>query len=83
VMGARISGMFLGMAFIILRSPAYVDSYGRTAPEHGLSALTDQQLAGGMMLGLDLLVMLFTVGFFFHRSGQEHDRTERAVAVAG
>ncbi len=83
VMGARISGMFLGMSFIILRSPAYVDSYGRTAPEHGLSPLTDQQLAGGMMLGLDLLVMLFTVGFFFYRSGQEHDRTERAAAVAG
>ncbi len=36
-----------------------------------------------MMLGLDLLVMLFAVGFFFHRSAQDHDRAERAAAVAG
>jgi putative copper resistance protein D len=83
VIGARISGMFLGMAFILMRTPAYGDHYGRTAPDHGLSALTDQQVAGGMMLGLDLLVMLFALGFFFHRSGQEHDRSERAAAVAG
>ena len=83
VIGARISGMFLGMAFILMRTPAYAEFYGRTAPDHGLSAITDQQVAGGMMLGLDLLVMLFAVGFFFHRSAQEHDRSERAAAVAG
>ena len=83
VIGARIAGMFLGMAFILMRSPAYEDPYARTAPEHGLSAITDQQVAGGMMLGLDLLVMLFCLGFFFHRSAEDHDRAERATAVAG
>ena len=83
VIGARVAGMFLGMAFIILRSPAYPDPYARTAPEHGLSPLTDQQIAGGMMLGLDLLVMLFCLGFFFYRSAQDHDRDKRPAAVAG
>ena len=83
VIGARVAGMFLGMAFIILRSPAYADPYARTAPEHGLSPLTDQQLAGGMMLGLDLLVMLFALAFFFHRSAEDQDRAQRASAVAG
>jgi putative copper resistance protein D len=83
VIGARVSGMFLGMAFIILRAPAYADFYGKTAPEHGISAITDQQVAGGMMLGLDLAVMLFAVGFFFHRSSQEHDSAERVAAVPG
>ena len=83
VIGARIAGMFLGMGFILLRSPAYPDAYGRSAPEHGVSAITDQQVAGGMMLGLDLLVMLFCLGFFFYRSGQDHDRAERTPAVAG
>jgi cytochrome c oxidase assembly factor CtaG len=83
IVGARLPGMFLGMAFILLRNPAYEDFYGRTAPDHGLSPLTDQQVAGGMMLGLDLLIMLFCLGFFFYRSGQEHDRAERAQAVAG
>ena len=81
VLGARLAGMFLGMAFILMRSPAYGDFYGRTAPEHGLSTITDQQVAGGMMLGLDLLVMLFAVGFFFHRSAEEDERAGRAATV--
>jgi cytochrome c oxidase assembly factor CtaG len=82
IIGARVTGMFLGMAFIIMRSPAYPDFYGKTAPEHGWSALTDQQVAGAMMLGLDLIVMLFGLAFFFYRSSQEHDQAERAAAVA-
>ncbi len=83
VLGARLGGMFLGMALILLRSPAYADPYARTAPERGISAITDQQVAGGMMLGLDLLVMLFCVGFFFHRSARDHDRAHPTAAVAG
>ncbi|HEU0023599.1 MAG TPA: cytochrome c oxidase assembly protein [Thermoleophilaceae bacterium] len=82
LLGARISGMFLGMALILLRSPAYADYYGDRARDHGLSPLTDQQVAGGMMLGLDLVVMLFAVSFFFYRSAQEHDRAERTAAAA-
>lgn len=82
LLGARLAGMFLGMAFIVMRTPAY-DHYEATAREHGLSPLTDQQIAGGMMLGLDLVVMLFAVGFFFLRSAQDHDRAERAAAVPG
>ena len=81
VLGARLAGMFLGMAFILMRSPAYGDFYGRTAPDHGLSAITDQQVAGGMMLGLDLAVMLFAVGFFFHRSAEDDERAGRAAAL--
>jgi putative copper resistance protein D len=83
IIATRLPGMLLGMGFILLRSPAYEQFYGRTAPEHGLSALTDQQVAGGMMLGLDVLVMLFCLGFFFYRSGQDHDRAESAQAVPG
>ena len=83
VIGARVAGMFLGMAFILLRTPAYGEFYGQTAPQHGISALTDQQVAGGMMLLLDLLVMLFCLGLVFYRSAQDHDRGERAAAVAG
>jgi cytochrome c oxidase assembly factor CtaG len=78
LIGSRMAGMFLGMAFVLMRSVAYQDPYARTAPEHGWSAITDQQVAGGMMLGLDLLVMLFAVSFFFYRSAQDHDRAERA-----
>ena len=83
ILGARLPGMFLGMAFILMRTPAYEGFYGEAARGHGLSPLTDQQIAGGMMLFLDLAVMLFAVAFFFYRSAQDHDRAERAAAVPG
>jgi putative membrane protein len=75
IFGARMVGMFLGMAFIAMRSPAYSWYVGRTE-EHGIKPLTDQQIAGGLMLGLDLVIILFAVAFFFYRSGQDHDRAE-------
>ena len=75
VLSARIWGMFLGMGFIIMRSPAYPDVYGTGG--YGLSPLEDQQLAGGMMLVLDTAIMLFALAFFFWRSAADHDLMER------
>jgi putative copper resistance protein D len=69
VLGSRVMTMFVGMAFLIQRSPAY-DYDGA----HGLSALSDQQLAGGLMMVVDLLIMLAAVAFFFWRAGVDHDR---------
>jgi putative membrane protein len=80
IIGARFFGMLLGMAFIVMRSPAYDWYVGRTE-QHGLSPLTDQQIAGGLMMSLDVAIILFAVGFFFFRSAQDHDRAE-AVAAA-
>jgi putative copper resistance protein D len=75
LIGARLAGMFLGMAFVIMRSPAY-DAYGDSAREHGLTPLGDQQLAGGMMLGLDFFVMLFALCLFFWASARDADEAE-------
>ena len=75
IVGARMVGMFLGMAFIAMRSPAYDWYVGRTS-EHGLKPLADQQIAGGLMLTLDVAIILAAVAFFFFRSGQDHDRAE-------
>jgi putative membrane protein len=72
VLAARVGGMFLGMAFILMRSPAY-DPYRTTTVEHGLSPVEDQQLAGALMLSLDFFVVLFVLGFFFWRAGLDHD----------
>jgi putative membrane protein len=86
ILGARLPGMLLAMAFIVMTSPAYGAYYGDRPREHGLSPILDQQIAGGMMLGLDLFVMLFVLGFFFYRSAQDHDRAEaaaRQTATAG
>lgn len=78
ILGARLAGMFLGMAFVIMRSPAY-GSYADTTREHGLSPVRDQQIAGGMMLGLDLLVMLFALCLFFWASARDADADAAAT----
>lgn len=75
IMGARTVGMFLGMAFIVMRSPAY-PLYAERAPRHGLTGLEDQKIAGGMMLTLDVVIMLVAVAYFFWRSAQDHDLAE-------
>jgi len=82
LLGARLAGMMLGMAFLIMRAPAYAGFYGDRARSHGLTPLEDQQLAGGLMLTLDVAIMLFALGFFFWRSAVDHDRAERAAAAA-
>jgi putative copper resistance protein D len=86
IMGCRLAGMFLAMAFIIASSPFYAGYYGdRAQTEYGIDPLLDQQIAGGLMFGLDLLIMFFALAFFFFRSAQDHDRAEaqeRAAAIA-
>jgi len=77
ILGARLAGMMLGMAFVIMRSPAY-DAYGDRAREHGMTPLGDQQLAGGMMLTLDFLVMMFALSLFFWASARDADEAEAA-----
>jgi putative copper resistance protein D len=83
IMGCRLAGMFLAMAFIIASSPVYAGYYGnRPEVKHGIDPLLDQQIAGGMMMGLDILVMFFALAFFFYRAAQDHDRAEAAERAA-
>jgi putative membrane protein len=78
LIGARMAGMFLGMSFVLIRVPIYTGVYGAGDRGHGLKALGDQQLAGAMMVVLDLLIMAFALCFFFWRASQDADRAERA-----
>jgi putative copper resistance protein D len=82
ILGARLAGMFLGMAFIVLRAPVYTGAYGGTQRAHGFSAIADQQLAGALMLGLDFFVTLGALTFFFWRAAGDHDRQEQKEAEA-
>lgn len=84
LIGMRVAGMFLGMAFILMRTQAY-PWYGDRAHLHGLDPIRDQQYGGGIMFLTDLLVMFFALGFFFWRAAADNDRREaeqRATAVA-
>jgi cytochrome c oxidase assembly factor CtaG len=80
LIGMRLAGMFLGMAFILMRVQAY-PWYGDRAQLHGLSPLTDQQIGGGIMFLVDMLVMFFGLGFFFWRAAADNDQRERAASA--
>jgi putative membrane protein len=82
ISGVRFAGMFLGMAFFIVQRPIYKGFYGDRALDHGLSPLTDQHIAGGMMLGLDFFIMLGALTFFFFRTADDADRAEHEEAMA-
>jgi putative membrane protein len=75
LIGMRLAGMFLGMAFILMRVQAY-PWYGDRAHQHGLGVLTDQQIGGGLMFLVDMLVMFFGLAFFFWRAAADSDRRE-------
>jgi cytochrome c oxidase assembly factor CtaG len=81
LIGMRLAGMFLGMAFILMRVQAY-PWYGDRAHLHGLSTLTDQQIGGGLMFLVDMLVMFFGLGFFFWRAAADNDMREERAAGA-
>ena len=81
VLSARFLGMFLGMSFVLIRTPIYSDIYGSGTRELGLSPIGDQQLAGGMMVVLDIILMVFALGFFFMRAGEQNDADEQRAAA--
>jgi putative membrane protein len=77
ILTARMIGMFLGMAFVLIRSPVYADVYG-SGDRRGVSALADQQTAGAMMVAVDILIMVFALAFFFWQAARQYDRDEAA-----
>ncbi|MGH2978137.1 MAG: cytochrome c oxidase assembly protein [Solirubrobacterales bacterium] len=82
IVGVRFAGMFLGMAFVILQRPIYEGFYGQRALEHGLTPAGDQQIAGGLMLAIDFLVMVGALVFFFLRAAEDAERAEQSAGAA-
>lgn len=81
IIGMRVAGMFLGMAFVVMQVQAY-PWYGQRARLHGLDALTDQQIAGGLMMAVDLLVMFGSLAFFFWRAAADADERDAQPQIA-
>jgi cytochrome c oxidase assembly factor CtaG len=80
IIGARLPGMMLGMAFIAMRVPVYTSVYGE-GDRMGLSAVADQQVAGGLMLTLDTVILMVALSMFFWRSASDNDRDEQRVVA--
>jgi cytochrome c oxidase assembly factor CtaG len=76
VLGTRFASMFLGMSLVVIRVPVYTGAYGAGDRGHGLTALADQQLAGGMMVSLDIVIMVAALCFFFARAASDSERQQ-------
>jgi len=81
IFAARMVSMFLGVAFVVTRTPFYTGFYGNRPRAHGMTPLADTQVAGGLMMTLDILVIAGALVFFFWRAAQQADRedSERAA----
>ena len=73
VFGARLPTMFLGMAFVVARTPFYSSFYGTGERAGGLSALADQQLGGAIMMVVDVLTLMIVLSVVFWRSARDED----------
>lgn len=84
ILGARMLGMFVGVALVVSRHASY-SWYADRGHSHGLSALSDQQIAGGLMMSVDIVVMMVALAFFFWRASEADNResADRAAPVAG
>jgi len=76
LLGARMIGMMLGMSFVLIRVPIYTGVYGSGERKFGLSPIQDQQIAGALMVTVDLCIMVFALCYFFYKASQEADRDE-------
>lgn len=76
ILGTRVLGMFVGMAFVLIREPVYTGVYGDGERALGLGAVADQQAAGAIMVSVDIAIMVFALSLFFHRAAQDSAREE-------
>jgi len=79
--GIRLAGMFVAMAFIFAQHPLYHGFYGDRALKHGITPVTDQSIAGGMMIGVDFVTVFAALFFFFWRSADDAEREELEQAA--
>jgi putative membrane protein len=82
IFAARMLSMFLGVGLVFSHEAWYRSFYGNRPRAYGLTPLTDQQLAGGMMMSLDIIIMFFALCLFFWRAASDEDRANAAVATA-
>jgi cytochrome c oxidase assembly factor CtaG len=82
IFASRMVSMFLGVAFVVSRHPLYHDYYGNRPRAHGIAPLADTQVAGGLMMTLDIIIIGGALIFFFWRASQDADREEAAEREA-
>jgi cytochrome c oxidase assembly factor CtaG len=83
IVGARLPTMFLGMAFVVAQAPFYSSFYGTGTRADGLSALSDQQLGGAIMMVVDIVTLMVVLSVVFWRAAASEDAANAPVGEAG
>jgi putative copper resistance protein D len=78
IFAARMSSMFLGMAFVFSHGALYGSFYGSAPTRHGLTVLADQQTAGGMMMSLDIVIIFLALCYVFFYAARQNASSEAA-----
>jgi putative membrane protein len=73
IVGVRLPTMFLGMAFVVARSPFYTSFYGKGDRPNGMSAINDQQLGGAIMMVVDIVTLMIVLTAVFWRAASDDD----------
>lgn len=81
IFAARLVSLFLGMALVFGRRGFYEGYYGDRGQQYGLTALEDQQIAGALMMTLDVVIIMFALTLFFWRAASDFDRQEAGSAT--
>jgi len=76
IFAARMFSMFLGVGLIFSRHAWYASYYHGRSQLHGISPVSDQQIAGGLMMTLDIVIMFTALCYFFWKASAEADRHE-------
>jgi putative membrane protein len=77
VVTARFLAMLLGLGYVLIPTPIYTAVYGRGERGLGLRPIADQQLAGGILVVLEIVLMMAALTYFFVRAGRQHDADEQ------
>ena len=73
IVGARLPTMFLGMAFVVAQTPFYSSFYGTGERGGGMSAMSDQQLGGAIMMVVDIITLMVVLSVVFWRAASDND----------
>jgi putative copper resistance protein D len=82
IVGVRLPTMFLGMAFVVAQSAYYSSYYGSGHRPNGMSALSDQQLGGAIMMVVDIVTLMIVLSAVFWRAAVEDEEANAPLDEA-
>jgi len=77
LLGGRMASILMGALFLASNRAFYSDLYAAGAKQHGLTALSDQQIGAGLMMLADVLIMMVVLIIFFTKAASQGAREDQ------